>query len=255
MSSSTVESGFLDQSLSEWVTQNSETQILISTSTGSFKGIYDTLAIVSESAELSEVSTQQEDSEFQDTLMEEVAETGQSYLKEEESIAETGFHPDSGVLSPEPRHLTQESKKSPEQKVESVETETGSQKEIDAEVSDWKDAEEADAKSLTEMSPSFKVEETKAEDEPLEMTVSDSPDEIKRTESGGSRFGAEALFEDEIVCTEFGSQGNTCPESERKSPSLDKPQLWWSEDVGESLLGLNRTDVAGQPTTKVQNFC
>jgi len=245
ISSSTVESGFSDQSLSEWGTKNSEAQMLVPTSTGSSQGIYDTLALVSESADLPEASAQQADSESHDISMEEVVERRQSYLKEEKSIAETGFHPDSGVPSPEPRHLTRESNK---QKVESVETEPGSQKEIDAEGSDWRGAEEADAKSLTGMSPSFKVEETEAEDDPLEMTLS----EIQLTESGGSRSGSEALFQDEMVLTESDSQGNACPESERKFPSVDGPRPGWSEDVA-SLRELNAADVGGQTTTQSED--
>ncbi|TNN37371.1 hypothetical protein EYF80_052465 [Liparis tanakae] len=228
ISSSTVESGFSDQSLSEWGTKNSEAQMLVPTSTGSCQGKYDILAIVSESGDLPEASTQQDHSE--------VVERRQSYLKEEKSIAETGFRPDSGVPSPESRRLTRESNK---QKVESVEAEPGSQKEIDDEASDWTDAEEADAKSLTEMSPSVKAEETEAEDEPLE-----------KTESGGSRSGSEALFEDQMVLTESDSQGNTFPE--RKFPSVDEPQPGGSDDVA-SLLELNAADVGGRTTTQSED--
>ncbi|XP_068439786.1 uro-adherence factor A isoform X2 [Clinocottus analis] len=244
MPTSTVESGFLDQSLSEWGTQNSETPLLITTNTGSVQGIYDMLAIVSEPADLSELSSQQPNSEAQDILMEEVTETGQSYLKEEELIAETGLHPDSGVPSPEPGHLNQESNISPKEEVELVETETRSQNEIDAEVSDWKDTEERDSKSLTEISSLFKVKETKAEDEPLEMIVSESPDEIKHIKSEESRFGSQALFQNEMVLTESGSQANTGPEFERMLPSVDESQPGWSEDVA---------DMAGQSTTKSED--
>ncbi|XP_044035801.1 putative protein tag-278 [Siniperca chuatsi] len=256
MSSLTVESGFLDQSLCEWGTQNNETQLLKSTSTGSFQGIYDMLANMSESADVSELSTQQLNSGSHDTLMEETAETGQSYLKEEESITETGFHPDSGVTSSEELDKSQEKT---EERVESVETETGSQKEIDAEVTDlelktaWKDTEEADVKSLTGMSALFRVEETKVEDKLLEITLCDSPDGAKHTESGRSRSGFEALSEEGKVSTESGSQSDTCTESEKKLlklPSLDKPQPAWSEDVADSLPGLNRAEV---PTTESED--
>ncbi|XP_037610756.1 CAP-Gly domain-containing linker protein 1 isoform X4 [Sebastes umbrosus] len=130
------------------------------------------------------------------------------------------------------------------ERVESVETETVSQKEIDAEVPDWKDAEEADAKSLTGMSAPLRVEKPNAEDQPLEITVSDPPDEIKHTESR-----SEASLEDEMVLRESGSQGDTCTESERKSPSVDKPQPGWSEDVADSLPGLDEDELAEQPTT------
>ncbi|XP_078135591.1 uncharacterized protein LOC144536373 isoform X1 [Sander vitreus] len=251
MSSSTVESGFLDQSLSEWSIQNSETQLLKTNSTLSFPGIYDMLANMSESANISELSPQQQqfNSGSLDKLMEKAAETAQSYLKEEDLITERGFHPDTRVTPPEASHLNQESDKSQE-KTEEVETKTGSQKEVDAEVTDWTDTKEAEVKPMTEMSTLFKVEKTKAEDEPLEITVSDSLDQIKHTESGRSRSISEASFQEEIVLTESGLKGDTCTESKSKLPSLDKPQPGWSEDIAESLPGLNRAEVAEQPTTK-----
>ncbi|XP_070783457.1 uro-adherence factor A [Enoplosus armatus] len=241
MSSSTVESGFLDQSLSELGTQNNETQLLTSTSTGSFQGMHYMLANMSESADISELSTQQPNSASQDILMEETAEY-LLYLREEESITETGFHPDS--LSSEVGHLNQESDKSQD-------------KEISAEVTDlaWKtdpkDTEEAVVKSLTKRNVLFKVEETKVEDEPLEITVCDSQDGIKHTQSGQSRSSSEASLEEGIVSTESGSQGDACTESEKKLlklPSLDKPQPGWSEDVAGSSDGLNRV-----PTTESED--
>ncbi|XP_035516619.1 uncharacterized protein si:ch211-136m16.8 [Morone saxatilis] len=244
MSSSTAESGFLDQSLIEWGTQNSETQLLKSTSTGSFHGIYDMSVNMSESGDISELSTQQPNSESQDILMEETAETVQTYLKEGESITQTGFHPDSGVSSSEATHLDQESDESKEK----TDEETGSQKEIDAEVpdparkTDWKDTEESDVKSLKEMTALIEVEETKLEDEPLVLTVSDPPEGIEHTEPVRSRSGSEAL-EEGIISTESGSQGDTCTESEKtlfKLPSLDKPQL-------------NEAEVAEQPTTESED--
>ncbi|XP_035853253.1 uncharacterized protein si:ch211-136m16.8 isoform X2 [Sander lucioperca] len=249
MSSSTVESGFLDQSLCKWGIQNSETQLLKTSSTLSFPGIYDMLANVSESANISELSPQQFISGSPDKLLEKAAETAQSYLKEEDLITERGFHPDTGVTPPEASHLNQESDKSQE-KTEEVETKTGSQKEVDAEVTDWTDTKEAEVKPMTEMSTLFKVEKTKAEDESLEITVSDSLDQIKHTESGRSRSISEASLEEEIVLTESGLKGDTCTESKSKLPSLDKPQPGWSEDIAESLPGLNRAEVAEQPTTK-----
>ncbi len=235
MSSSTVESGFLDQSLSEWGTQNSEAQLLKSTSTGSFQGIHDTLANMSESADISEASTQQANSGSQDILTEETAETGESYPKEEESITETGFLPLSDVTSLEARHLNQESDGSQEK----TDEETGSQVTDLARESDWKDAEEADVESLAETSALFKAEETEVEDEPLEIT----PD------SERSRSGSEASLEEGNVSTESGSPDDTCTESERKLSSLDKPQPGWSEDVGESLPDLHGAEVAEQLTT------
>ncbi|KAL7373127.1 hypothetical protein ABVT39_027979 [Epinephelus coioides] len=236
MSSSAVESGFLDQSLGEWGTQSNETQQPKSKSTESFQGIHEMLA------DISEFSTQNSD-----FLMEETAETD---LKQDESITATRFHPDSRVTSPEKEDLNQESDKSQEEteeeRVEAVETETGSQKEIDAEEAelaektDWKDTEEADVQS----------DKAETEDEPLEM--SDSPDEIKHTESERSRSSSEASLEEGVVLTESGSQDDTCTESERLSmlPSLDEPQPRQSEDIAESEAG---AEVAEQLTTKSED--
>nr|XP_033467994.1 uncharacterized protein si:ch211-180a12.2 [Epinephelus lanceolatus] len=236
MSSSTVESGFLDQSLGEWGTQSNETQQPKSTSTESFQGIHEMLADISES------STQ-----HSDFLMEETAETD---LKQDESITATRFHPDSKVTSPEKEDLNEESDKSQEEteeeRVEALETETGSQKEIDAEEAelaektDWKDTEEADVQS----------DKAETEDEPLEM--SDSPDEIKHAESERSGSSSEASLEEGVVLTESGSQDDTCTESERlwMLPSLDEPQPRQSEDIAESEAG---AEVAEQLTTKSED--
>lgn len=252
MSSSTAESIFLDQSLCELGAQNSETQLMTSTSTGSFQGIYDMLVNMSESADISELSIQQPNSESQDILMEEAAETGQSYLKEEESDTETGFHPTSGDTSSETRHLNQELDESRGKTGQ----ETGSTTEIGVEVTDlvrkmdWKVTEEADVQSLTERGTLFKVEDTIVE-ELLEMTVSDSADEIEHTGSRQSRSGSEASLEEGIV-TESGSQGDTCTESKTllKLSLTDKPQPGWSDDHVGSLPELNRTEVAEQLTTE-----
>ncbi|XP_056222367.1 claspin [Seriola aureovittata] len=261
MSSSTAESGFSDQSVSEWDTNQSDTHLLKSTSTGSFQGIYDKLASMSESADISELSTQQPNSESQHILMEEAVEAGQSDLTEKESSAETGFPSDSGVISSEAGHLNQESdesqEKTDEEQVESAMTETGSQEETDAEVvdrswrTDWKDTEEADVEA--KMGSLFKDEKTKVEDAPLEVTESDSPDEIKHAESGRSRSGSDASSQDEIMLTE--SQDDACTESKKllKLPSLDKPQPGWSEDIAESLLELNRAEDTEQTTTKPED--
>lgn len=235
MSSSTAESGFLDQSLTEWGTQNSEA--LKSTSTGSFQGMYDMLANMSESADISEVSTQQPNSGSQDILTEETAETGESYLKEEESITETGFLPYSGVASSEARHLNQESDGSQEK----TDEESGSQVTDPARKSE---AEEADVESPTEMSALFKAEETEVEDESLEITAS---------ESGRSSSYSEASLEEGIASTESGSQGDTCTESERKLPSPDKPLPGWSEDIDKSLSGLNEAELEEQPTSESED--
>ncbi|XP_010778467.1 nestin isoform X2 [Notothenia coriiceps] len=219
-SSSTVESGFSDQSLSE----GGETQLLKSTSAGSFQGIYDMLVNLSESADFDELSTQQLDS--QDILMEETAETGRSYLKEEKSITETGFQPDAGVPSPDAGHPYQESdkarEKSDDDRAISGEADTVSQTDIEAEVTDWKDTKEAD--------PLFKEEKPESEDEPLQRSV--SPDEIKHIEPGRSRSGSEASSSGEdIVMTESGSQGDT------------EPPLRWSEVEAESLPEPNEVEV------------
>lgn len=224
-SSSTVESGLLDQSLSE----GGETQLLKSISAGSFQGIYDMLVNLSESADFAELSTQQLDS--QEILMEETAETGRSYLKEEKSITETGFQPDAGVPSPDAGHPYQESdkarEKSDDDRAISGEAETVSRTDIEAEVTDWKDTKEAD--SL------FKEEKPESEDEPLQRSV--SPDEIKHIEPGRSRSGSEASSSgEEIVMTESGSQGDTCTE----------PSLRWSEVEAESLPGPNEVEVEDQ---------
>ncbi|KAK1881400.1 Polyribonucleotide nucleotidyltransferase [Dissostichus eleginoides] len=225
-SSSTVESGFSDQSLSE----GGETQLLKSTSAGSFQGIYDMLVNLSESADFAELSTQQLSS--QDILMEETAETGQSYLKEEKSITETGFQPDAG-------HLYQESdkaqEKSDDERAISGEAEMVSQTEIEAEVTDWKDTKEAD--------PLFKEEKPETEDEPLQRCV--SPDEIKHIESRRSRSGSEASSSgEEIVMTESGSQGDTCTE----------PSLRWSEVEAESLPGPNEVEVEEQRMAEYEDL-
>lgn len=220
MSSSTAESGFLDQG-----------------STGSFQAIYDMLANMSESADISETSTQQLNFASQDMLMEETAETGQSYVKEEESVTETGFHP---VTLLEARH--QETDISQEK----TDEETEPQKDTDAEitnitrVTEWKDLEEAGVKSVTEISTLFKVEETKVEDEPLDITVSDSLEEIAHT-----RSNSEASLEEGIVSTESGSPCDIYTES----PSLENLQTTFSKDITDSLPGLNRAEIAQQPTT------
>ncbi|XP_076615323.1 uncharacterized protein LOC143338651 isoform X1 [Chaetodon auriga] len=234
-----LESGFLDLSLDEWGTQNSGTQLLTSISAESFQGIYDMLANMSQPADISGPSTQP-NSECENVLMEEMAETEQSHLKEEESATETGFHPDSGATSSEAAHLNQESDNSQE----NIDEETGSQKETDA--------EEANVESLTETGAPFKVGETKVGDEPLEITVSDSPDEIEHTGSGRPRSRSEAPLEEGIMSTESGSQGHICTESEKKLlvlPSLDKAPRW-PENIIDSLPELNRAEMAEPPRTE-----
>ncbi|GLD57414.1 ELKS/Rab6-interacting/CAST family member 1-like protein [Lates japonicus] len=167
-----------------------------------------------------------------DILIEEAVEIEQSDLTEEESIIETGFHPDSGVVSSEAGHLSQESdllqEKTDEERVESAESETGSQKELDADITDvagitdWKDTEEAN-----------------------EVTAPDCPSEIKHE----SRSGTETSLQEEIMSA--GSEDDTCAEPENllKLPSLDKPQPGWVEDIAESLLELDGGEVGEQLTT------
>ncbi|XP_077959732.1 uncharacterized protein LOC120819056 [Gasterosteus aculeatus] len=215
-SSSTVETGFVHQS-------------------GSFQSLYDTLAIVSESADISELSSLQPNCDMRDTLREEAAETGQTDLKEKEEFGGAGFHPDLEVPSPEAKHQGS--------------AETGSGNEIDVEASDSKDDGEVEPQPQTERSFLYQFEKTPTEDEPQELAASDSPDDIKGTEPEQSTSGSEALLEDEIVPTESRSQSDVCTESERKLPSVDKPQPGWNEGVAESSVGLNMADGAEHSAT------
>lgn len=230
MSSSTAESGFSDQSLCESGTQGSETQLQDSTSSGSCQGIDDTLANMSESADISELSTQQPES----GLGQETAEKGESFLKREESSAER---------QTEAGHLNQGSDESQGK----ADEENGSQKDSDADITDparttdRKDTEEVE--SLTEMSAHVQVEETKVKVEPLE--ISGSADEVEHTDSGRSRSGSEGSVSSE-------SQNDTSIESEKTLlmlPSVDKLPRF-SED--DSLHELNRAEMAPQPTSEDQ---
>ncbi|XP_037319033.2 uncharacterized protein si:ch211-136m16.8 [Pungitius pungitius] len=202
-----------------------------------FRGLYDTLAIVSESADVSELSAQQPNCDWRDMLGEEAAETGKTYLEEKEASAGTGFHRDSGVPSPEARHLDQGS----------AETQTGSWNEMDAEASDRKDGGEDEAQSQTERSCLYQFEKTQTEDGPPETAASGSPGE--GSEPGRSRSGSEASLEDETVPMESRSQSDVCSDSEMKLSSVDRPQPGWNEGVAESSVGPNVTDGAGHPTT------
>ncbi|XP_028286330.1 uncharacterized protein LOC114451720 isoform X2 [Parambassis ranga] len=168
ISSSTVESESLDQSLGEWGTQNlNEAQLQKPTS--SLQGIDDMLL----------VSAPQSNSESHVDLMEGRATTEQ--------------YPDSGVSSPQMTHLNEESDKS-----QGSTEETGSQRDMEvtdmAGVSEWKDTEQAE---VTKMRSPFQVEEKEVNDEPL---VSDSPDEITHTE-----FISDSV-EEEIILNEATSQ-------------------------------------------------
>ena len=230
ISSSTAESGFSDQSLCESGTQGSETQLQDSTSSGSCQGMDDTLANMSESADISELSTQQPES----GLGQETAEKGESFLKQEESSAER---------QTETGHLKQGSDESQGK----ADEENGSQKDIDADITDpgrttdRKDTEEVE--SLTEMSAHVQVEETKVKVEPLE--ISGSADEVEHTDSGRSRSGSEGSVTSE-------SQNDTSIESEKTLlmlPSVDKLPRF-SED--DSLQELNRAEMAPRPTSEDQ---
>lgn len=245
MSPLTAESGFLDRSLtSEWDTQTGETQPLKSTSTESFQDNYDMLASMSES------------------LMEDAAETEQSDLNEEESITETGFNTDSGVMSSEARHQNQEPYKSQEKSdgehVELLDTETGSQEDNDAEITDlkmnidWKDTEEANIESQIS---GEKVEKTKVEDESHEI-IQDFPDEIKHNESGRPRSGSEVLLEEGIKSTESSSLVDTWPESEKlfEMPSLETTWPEWSEDFAELIPELNMAEVLEHPAATFEGL-
>ncbi|XP_067432161.1 enolase-phosphatase E1 [Thunnus thynnus] len=226
ISSSTAESGILDQSLGDLGTENSETQLLKSSSTESFQGTDDMLASMSESANVSELSIKQPASEPQDLLIEVTAEAGQSYLKEEELITDQ----ESDKLQ----------EKTVEERVESVEMGAASQREIDAEVRNPEDEDDD-------------VEQTNVQDEPLETNVSDSLNEIG---SEQSRNDSEASLEEGIVSTDSDLQDETCVESEKKLaelPSLDKPQALWSEDIAESSSGLDGAEVAEQSRTKSED--
>ncbi|XP_053197049.1 uncharacterized protein si:ch211-180a12.2 [Scomber japonicus] len=213
ISLSTAESGILDQSFGEWGTQNSETWL-----PESFQGTDHIFASMHASTDISELSIKQQEFEPQDLLIEVTAEAGQSYLKDEESITVTDQESDK----------LQE--KTEEERVESVEVGAASQK---------------DANVMPKMTSPFAVDHTNIEDEPLEITVSDSLSVIS---SGQSRSGSEDSLQDGIVLTDSGLQGETCVEM--KLPSLDEPQALWSEDITEPSSGLIGAEVAQQPRTK-----
>ncbi|CAK6970948.1 uncharacterized protein si:ch211-180a12.2 [Scomber scombrus] len=218
ISSSTAESGILDQSFGEWGTQNSETWLLKSASTESFQGIDHIFASMPASTDISELSIKQQAFEPQDLLIEVTAEAGQSYLKDEELITVTDQESDK----------LQE--KTEEERAESVEVGAASQKY---------------ANVMPKTTSPLAVDHTNVEDEPLEISVSDSLNDII---SGQSRSGSEDSLEDGIVLTDSGLQGETC--FEMKLPSLDEPQVLWSEDITEPSSGLIGAEVAQQPWTK-----
>ncbi|XP_029978226.1 uncharacterized protein LOC115410639 isoform X2 [Sphaeramia orbicularis] len=210
----TAELGFLDQSLDGWGIQNNNTQLLES----SLSLPDSMLANASGSANTSELSVKQPG--FEDVLIEETADTGRSDLKEGQVTTETGFHSDSVS-----RHLSQGDDELPEktgeQRVESMEAETGSHPQTES-----------------------NQELTKADDEPLETPGSpDSPDEVVDTDSGRS---SETGTPD-IVPVDTSSLN---PEHMLlKLPSLNEPQLDWSEpDEPEPVL---KRDDQPQPGDQV----
>lgn len=164
MSSSTVESGFLDQILSESCIQSSETQLLKSTSTDSLQGIHELVASVS--TDIFGVIAQPQ---TQDLLTEESAET------EKESVADIEAQ----------SHLNQESQEKAEERAETLETESGSQKA-------YEDVEEADVTTMTTQSSPSHDKKVEDEEEHLEVTASDSSDELKPAESEESESDSQS---------------------------------------------------------------
>ncbi|XP_060884310.1 uncharacterized protein si:ch211-136m16.8 [Labrus mixtus] len=243
MSSSTAESGFSDHSLNEWGPQNSETQLLKSASPGTVQGTCDMLVNVSESGNILELSPREHNSGSQDTMMEETPDARQLYLKIEESV--TGFHLEERD-SEEVRHQDQES----DQTREKMHEENGLQKEIDGKVTDFKTAVEADVTSLTEVGALFQLEKTKVETETLEITASDSQEEIQHTDSARSRRDSEGSSEEGIESSESGSEDNTSTQSEKTL--LEKKQLGLTEEIDGSLPGLTGTEVAQQSGDQIE---
>ncbi|XP_071395816.1 A-kinase anchor protein 12 [Centroberyx affinis] len=241
ISSSAAESGLLDQSLGEWSTPKNGAQLLNLTGTGSFQGVHGTSESMPESAEVSELSAKQP--EAQDELMKETAEAGQSFIEEGQSICaipgQTGFlgnPPDS--TGPETRHNELPDKS--QEKVESVESDTGLQREIDLEIdesepakkTDWKEAEEVDVKSLL-----FEVEQVQMKDEPLEKIVSNSPNEIKHSGQYTETEEAESVLLGERSESEAWSGEESASHGETSFERQDQPGR--SEAIAESLPGIN----------------
>lgn len=234
----TAECMFLDQPLCEVDTENGESGPLKSSSAETFQEIYDMFAEMSESADISELSTKLFKSESQEITMDEDADQ-QSDLKDEELISNTEFQ----VI-----HQNQESDKSHE--VESAQTEPGSQKENDAVMTEptwetnWEITEEANAESLTRIS-SENVERTAAEDKPPAVAASGSPDKIEHSEFVQPTSGLEVLLDERVVLTESGSQGDTWTQLEIHSE--------WLEYIAESSPE-DRTEVGEQLTPQFEDL-
>ncbi|XP_039857188.1 trichohyalin isoform X4 [Simochromis diagramma] len=205
MSSSTVESGFLDQFLSESCIQSSETQLLKSTSTDSLQGIHELVASVS--TDIFGVIAQPQ---TQDLLTEESAET------EKESVADIEAQ----------SHLNQESQEKAEERAETLETESGSQ-------NAYEDVEEADVTTMTTQSSPLHDKKVEAEEEHLEVTASDSSDELKPAESEESESDSQSEPEKDTL----------------NLSSLNRPQ-----PAHSSLFPvLNEAQVAEEPTIEYEN--
>ncbi|KAM9424055.1 uncharacterized protein KZ484_026733 [Pholidichthys leucotaenia] len=231
MSSPNADSGLLDQSLDEWIAQNSEAQPIKLANGGSLQGTQDIL----ESEETTNFIVEQPNVELSEVSMQESAEGEQSYLKEENSITETESNPDSGV---EERHLSEESVKSSQGRVELTESESGSQEKINDEVTelakkDTEEEEEEDFTSLTKMSTHFN-----GEDEPLDTNMTESSGGNEHTDSEQSRSSSLDSLKDRILSTNSVSQDNTWTESET--------------NILRST-GLNKTEVIEEPMMKTED--
>ncbi|XP_024866548.1 titin homolog [Kryptolebias marmoratus] len=209
MSSSIQEPGFLDQ-----------TQQLKPTET--LKDIHDMLATTSQSAEFSEFSAL--DSESQAVLMEETAEKVESFLREEEPGRVTESCSDSGVSSSEEKHLNGESERSQEEP-DDIPPET--EAEVKTETTALVDTEEAEVMAMTDINVHFQAE-TRVEDEPVKDIV----------------------LEEGIILTEPPSGGEHWIESEKNQILLDHR---CSEDITELLPGPSGADVAEEETTMFED--
>ncbi|XP_008435030.1 myb-like protein X [Poecilia reticulata] len=184
----TLDSGFLDQTFSH-------TQIIKSGDTGLLPDKNDN------SEDICEVLTSNSES----ALIEEMVETLQPYPIAEGASGEIGSCPDSGVSSPEPKHLNQEGGTAEEKQ-------DGTKPETDA-VSG--DDEEADVTSLTE------------------ATESDISSEVQIS----------PLLEEESVLTESPSGGEPQDEPEKRNFSLVAPEEKPSEDLSESFPDPSGTEL------------
>ncbi|XP_041671596.1 uncharacterized protein si:ch211-136m16.8 [Cheilinus undulatus] len=229
MSSSTAESGFSDQSLSELGTQNSEEQLLRSTHTGPIHGTYDMLVNASESGDISGQQVEQ-----QNSVSEETADVEQSYLKDEGSVA--GYNLEERGLGVMSQEWDQTQEKSHE-----------SHREIDEEETDL--SRKADFKITEDMSLTEDPQEALIKVESLDITPPEAKEDILQTESSQSPSSSDASSEEGILLAEFGPGDVTLAQSDETSlklPSLEKMQLGWSEDKTDLVPGPNRAEVEEQ---------